>query len=1323
MKNMIISEDAAIAATQSLKEKQYWLNKLSGELQKTTFPYDLNKPGKIKPRFNTVKFSFTGDLFSRLMRLSNDSDVRLNMVLTAGLVVLLDKYTGSKDIIVGAPIYKQDIEADFINTVLALRSQLDDNMVFKNLLLQVRETVFEAVENQNYPLELLLNELNLAFSEDEFAWLDIAVLLENIHDKKYLQHVKTNMTFTFLRTGESVDGELEYHSLLYEKQTVERIITHFTRLLQKVVFNLDLKLSEIDILSQEEKKQLLYDFNQTAAWYPKERTIHELFEESVDKTPNSTAIVDEDQGITYKELNERANQLARIIRGKGIKPDTLAAIMVDRAVEMIVGILAILKAGGAYLPIDTDSVDNRIKFVLEDSGVKLLLTKTDFEIKAKFNQESIILDDNEIYHGNKTNLEKMSNPGNLAYMIYTSGTTGKPKGVLLEHRGLVNYICWAAKMYVKGERVNFPLYTSISFDLTITSLFTPLITGNSVLIYGGDDKQLLIEKIIEEDKVGVVKLTPSHLKLIRGKKINRTNIKRFIVGGEELDVQLARDITRTFNGSIEIFNEYGPTETVVGSMIYKFDIEKDNRTSVPIGVPVDNTRVYLLDRNQAPVPIGAIGEIYISGDGAARGYFRDKALTSKKFIANPFVPGERMYRTGDLGLFLEDMNIEFLGRKDQQVKVRGFRVELAEIEIQLLNHNKIAEALVTAKEDKNGDKYLCAYIVSDDEIPGPELREYLSGYLPDYMIPSYFMHIDKIPITPNGKVDRRELPEPEFKSGSEYTAPRNIVEKKFVEIWSDILGIEKELIGIDRHFFEMGGHSLNATIMVSRIHKEFNIKMSLVDMFRNPTIRELSGHIGQLSEDKFSSIQSVEKKDYYLLSSAQKRLYILQQMETQSIAYNLHQMFSLEGECNKERAREAFIKLIGRHETLRTSFEIVKSEPVQRIYDKVELAIEYYNLENQAPPIMDKTQVTLGQELEKQVITDFVRPFDLSKSPLMRVGLIRLMEDRHLLLVDMHHIISDGISNEILENDFIALYPGEELPSLRLQYKDYAEWQDQRHRTGNQAVKGQEDYWLKQFPGEIPVLNLPTDYQRPPVQSFEGNNITFEIDKTETNAIKQLVSDEETTLYVVLLAIFYVLLSKISCQEDIIVGTDIAGRRHLDLESIIGMFVNTLALRNYPAGKKTFTQFLREAKERTLEAFENQDYQFEDLVDKVAVKRDTSRNPLFDVMFAFNDFTGRSAAPGRRSPDLAFSHYKSETSTSIFDLILLAADLVESISLTFEYCTKLLKKETIERFFKYFQEIVIIVLDNRDIHLEDINISHDFVDLNSNIFQEDMEEF
>jgi tyrocidine synthetase-3 len=1129
------------------------------------------------------------------------------------------------------------------------------------------------------------------------------------------------MTFTFLRTGQSVDGELEYRSLLYEKQTVERIITYFTRLLQEVVFNLDLKLSEIDILSREEKKRLLYDFNQTAALYPKERTIHELFEESVDKIPDNTAIVDEDKGITYKELNERANQLAGIISGKGIKPDTLAAIMVDRSVEMIVGILGILKAGGAYLPIDTDSVENRIQFMLEDSAVTLLLTKTDFEDKAGFNRESIILDDNEIYHGNKTNLERVGHPGDLAYMIYTSGTTGKPKGVLLEHRGLVNYICWAAKMYVKGERVNFPLYTSISFDLTITSLFTPLITGNSVVIYGGDDKQLLIEKIIEEDRVGVVKLTPSHLKLIRGKKINRANIKRFIVGGEILDVQLARDITGNFNGRIEIFNEYGPTETVVGNMIYKFDIEKDNRTSVPIGVPADNTRVYLLDRNQNPVPIGAIGEIYISGDGIARGYFRDKALTSKKFIANPFVPGERMYRTGDSGRFLEDMNIEFLGRKDQQVKIRGFRVELAEIEIQLVNHDKIEEALVTAKEDKNGDKYLCAYVVSDDEIPGPELREYLSGYLPDYMIPSYFVHIDKIPVTPNGKVDRRVLPEPEFKSEREYIAPGDNVEKKFVEIWSDILGIEKEIIGIDRHFFELGGHSLNATILISRIHKEFNVKMSLVDMFRNPTIRGLSELIEQLAEDKFSSVQSVEKKDYYVLSSAQKRLYILQQIEAQSIAYNLPKVFNLEGECIKERTKETFIKLMGRHETLRTSFEIVKSEPVQRIYDKVELEIEYYDIGNQGPPIMGEPENTPGQELEKQVIIDFVRPFDLSKAPLMRVGLIRLGEDRHLLLVDMHHSISDGVSNEILEDDFIALYPGDELPSLRLQYKDYAEWQDQRHRTGSEAGKRQEDYWLKLFQGEIPVVNMPTDYERPAVQSFEGTNIIARIDNRETNALKQMAIDEETTLYIVLLAIFYVFLSKISGQEDIIVGTDIAGRPHVDLESIIGMFVNTLALRNYPGGKKTFTRFLKEVKERTLEVFENQEYQFEDLVNKLALKRDTSRNPLFDAMFAFNDFTRRP--PASQSRGLRFSHYRSEATTSKFDLTLAAVNLGESVTLFFEYCTKLFKKETIERFIKYFQEIVTIVLDNRDIRLEDINISHDFVDLTSNIFQEDMEGF
>ncbi len=876
MEKTYFSEEKAIAATQAFKERKYWSDKLSGNFVKSIFPYDYARGRGNNGHMETVKCKFSGELFKRLLVLCNGSDFRLHVIFVAVLTLLIDKYTNSKDIIVGVPIEKQNEEADFVNTVLVLRNQVEDFMTFKELLLDVRATVLEANENQNYPIEMLLNDLNLKPEEDEneFPLFDISILLENIHDKRYIQHVNPSVIFSFLRTESSIESVLEYNSLLYEKVTVERIMSHYANLLEKSIFNVDLQLSDFHLLSEEERKQLLYDFNNTDAEYPNNKTIHELFEAQVDKTPDNTAVIGtfhvmpdkKTVAVTYRELNERANQLARLLKNKGVKQDTIVVICVDRSIDMLIGIFGILKAGGAYLPVDPYSAQNRTQFILNDSGAEQIVTTKHITGKKEFKEKLIFIDDPGIYLGDNSNPGYEIHVENLAYVIYTSGTTGHPKGVLVEHRGVVNYVWWTAKKYVKNEKINFPLYTSFSFDLTVTSIFTPLITGNAVVVYQGDKNAFLIEKVINEDKVEVIKLTPSHLKLVRNKQIQdssfsrdgiKSKVKRLILGGEELGTSLARDIYTNFNGNIEMYNEYGPTETVVGSMIYKFNPLENTRKFVSIGVPIDNTQIYLLDRNQMPVSPGAVGEIYVSGIGVARGYLNRVQLTSEKFITNPFAEDARMYRTGDLARWLSDGNLEFLGRIDQQINIGGFRVEIGEIESQLSNHKDIKEAVVIARKDENGNKYLCAYLITLEELNISEIREYLLLNLASYMIPSYFVRLDQVPLTPNGKLDVRKLPKPDgsMKTGTEYIAPRNEIEKKLASIWSKELELEK--IGAMDKFFNIGGDSIKSIRLINLINKEFNTQFKIVDLYQNETLEKFANLIGKNG----SNISTMEFKE------------------------------------------------------------------------------------------------------------------------------------------------------------------------------------------------------------------------------------------------------------------------------------------------------------------------------------------------------------------------------------------------------------------------------------------------------------------------------
>ncbi|UED72198.1 non-ribosomal peptide synthetase [Brevibacillus sp. DP1.3A] len=687
MSGQVLSGELVLAANQRTREEVYWLEKMSGEVATVAFPTDHSAFRKGERTTEGLPFELTGTLYEKISVLSKGSDHTLHIILTATLNLLLAKYTGERDFVVGTPIYRPKTDGQFLNTVLPLRTQIQAGNSFRDLLLQVRSTMLEAVEHQEYPIEVLLTKLNRPHL------YEVSLVMENIQSPQHLDRLPAALNFVFTHRNGVVEATVEYNNSRYHEESVKRIVSHFITLLEKVLSNINADLTTLSLLSQSEVEALVVTYNATTTEYPADKTVAQLFEQQVENNFANLAVAAGDVSLTYQELNAKANRLARVLQSHGVCADSLVALIVENSADTIVGMLAVLKAGGAYVPIDPDNPVERKKFLLEDSQAVVILTQKHLLatqavlFEAVESERLLLIDDLDMYADqDETNLAPVAGPSNLAYVIYTSGTTGKPKGVLIENQNAVNYLMFAAKHYVQGEKVDFPMFTSIAFDLTITSIFTPLLTGNTVIVYQDEHKERLLERVLEENRVGVVKATPSHLKLIKHRDWSNSSVKRLVVGGEDLKTELAREVIAAFGGNVEIYNEYGPTETVVGCMIHHYDESSDKRDSVPIGLPADNTDIFVLDADRNPVPVGVVGEIFIGGDGVARGYRNRHELTAERFIT---LPQGRVYRSGDLAKFLPSGQLEYMGRADNQVKINGYRIELGEIETQLLHlHEK-----------------------------------------------------------------------------------------------------------------------------------------------------------------------------------------------------------------------------------------------------------------------------------------------------------------------------------------------------------------------------------------------------------------------------------------------------------------------------------------------------------------------------------------------------------------------------------------------------------------------------------------------------------
>ncbi|AGC45642.1 non-ribosomal peptide synthetase [Myxococcus stipitatus DSM 14675] len=1304
----------------------WWRRQLDGAPAFLEMPTDHPRPPVQTYRGAHHHFRLSTELSSRLRDFSQRHGTTPFMVLLATFHTLLHRYSGQDDISVGSPIAgrpQSELEGligFFVNT-LVLRARMHDDPPFLDLLQQVRDTTLESFAHQDVPFEKLVEALRPQRDMRTTPLFQAMLVLQNVpmgplqlpglrlRPLEVETHVaKYDLLLMLVDGAEGFSGNLEYATDLFEPTTAARWVTHFQSLLVHALEAPRTRLGALHLLTPEERHDLLVTWNDTETTFPSELTVPELISRQAALAPESIALEDGQTRHTYAWLEARANQLARHLRARGVGPEVRVGLFLERSPDMVVALLAVLKAGGAYVPFDIAYPEERLAFMLADSGVTLLLTQRSLQSRLPAHAaRAISLDDEapSLLTQSSEALPRTAAPHHLAYVLYTSGSTGRPKGVLIEHRGVVNYLSWCASTYPRAPR-GAPVHSPLAFDLTVTSLLLPLSQGSSVrLVSEAQDVEGLSLALRERELFGLVKLTPSHLQTLSQllpPTEAATATHAFVIGGEALTFEQLT-FWRTHAPATRLFNEYGPTETVVGCCVHEVEAHGAPTSGpVPIGRPIANIDLHVLDARGALVPVGVPGELYIGGLPLARGYWQRPELTAERFVPHPFArtPGERLYRTGDRVRRRADGTLEYLGRLDFQVKVRGFRIELGEIEAVLAQHPEVRETLVLVREDTPGDQRLVAYVLPQTG-QSPEagvLRDFLTQRLPEYMVPAAFIRLDAFPLTVHGKVDRAALPRPGEESqahASRFVAPRTPVEQEIAALWCELLDVPR--VGVHDNFFVLGGHSLLALQMAARILSTFQVELPLNTLFDAPTLETLAQEIENARQSNqgpsIPPIQPAPRDGALPLSFPQQRLWFLDQLDPNSASYNIPLALRLEGVLDEAVLHEALETLVRRHEVLRTTFRGVEGQPRQEISREPRIPVEVHELGTL--PAADRER-----EVLRRVTAEAGRPFNLAEGPLLRASLLRLGEQDHVLIFSMHHIVTDAWSMGVVAREVAALYDAAlrrapaPLPELPLQYADYAVWQRQWLR--GDVLRAQLEGWRQRLAGAPARLELPTDRPRPPVQTFRGARHAFRLSSEVAERLVSFSQQEKATPFMTLLAAFQVLLGRYSGQDDISVGTPTAGRRVAELEGLIGFFVNTLVLRSRLALQDTFRELVRQVREMTLDAYAHQDLPFEQLVEELRPERDLGVAPLFQVMFVVQN----APVSTLRVPGLKLQPLDVETSTARFDLTLQFAEGPEGWAGSLEYNTDLFDAGSVARLATHYQVLLAAALTASDTRLD-----------------------
>ena len=1309
----------------------YWKQQLAGAPRVLELPTDRTRPPVLSAAGDTTSVILPRALLEKLTALSRTEGATLFMTLLAAFQTLLTRYSGQEDVVVGSPIAnRQFAELEpligfFVNT-LALRGDLSGDPSFRSLLARTKEVCLNAYAHQDVPFEKLVEELQPERSLSHSPVFQVLFALQNA-PMQSLELPGVKMERVPLYTGTSMfdmswfaievpEGLLvraEYSTDLFEKQTMTRALGHFRKLLESAVAQPESRISELVLLTAPEREQIVGEWNRTEVEYPRTRSLQQFIEEQVEKTPNAPALVFESQELSYRELNSRANQLAHHLRKLGVGPDVLVGICAERSLEMVIGLLGIMKAGGAYVPLDPDYPRDRLAAVIEDAAPPVLLTQEHLlGILPPHNAPVICLDRDWGLMRDEpvTNPERVTSGKDLAYAIFTSGSTGKPKGVPNVHEGIVNRLLWMQHAYALGGSDRVLQKTPYSFDVSVWEFFWPLMTGACLVMArpeGHKDPSYLCE-LIQRQKITTLHFVPSMLRIfLEAEGVEAcSSLRRVICSGEALPLEVQDRFFERLQA--ELHNLYGPTEAAV-DVTYWACIPNYSRSIVPIGRPIWNTQIYILDPRLQPVPVGVPGELHIGGVGLARGYLNRPQLTAEKFIRDPFraQAGARLYKTGDLCRFLPDGNIEYLGRIDHQVKIRGFRIELGEIESTLDRYAGARQSVVMAREDIPGDKRLVAYIVpaAGEQPDADKLREHLKHSLPEFMVPSAFVFLEQFPLSSNGKIDRKVLPAPEYKSqGDAYVAPRSATEEHVAAIWQKVLRIPRA--GAHDNFFTLGGHSLLATQVISRIRQEMRVELPLRTMFEIPTLAELARRVDELraaDQSRAGSgigtgiIRAVSRNQELPLSFAQQRLWFLNELEPNSPAFNIAHTLKISGAVNAAAMEKSFNLMAARHETLRTSFGSQADEPVQIIHTHDSVRVPFRKID-----LSGVDDGTRDAEAQRLFAEDANRPFDLTRAPLIRALLLQLSPDEHYLLINIHHIISDRWSISVLVSELAKQYEAAAagrdpaMADLPLQYADYAVWQ--RKWLNGDVLEKQLGYWKEKLKNAPQVLELPTDRPRQASESFRGEVAHVSLRRELKDKLNQLSRKHGTTLFMTLLAGFELLLSRCSGQRDLVVGTAIANREQPELENVIGLFLNTLPLRADLTGDPSFSEILRRAKETALGAYEHQDMPFEKLVEELRPERSLSHSPLIQVYFVLQN------APVESLPlqSLRWKHVPSGLKTVKGDMYLSMHESAEGIEGRLEYSTDLFDPATIERLLEHFRVLLEAAVENPERRLSQL---------------------
>ncbi|HEX8560147.1 MAG TPA: amino acid adenylation domain-containing protein [Pyrinomonadaceae bacterium] len=1301
---------------------RFWQGELSGELPVLNLPADRPRPGVQTFDGASEFFKLDAELSARVKEYARRRGATLYTTLLAAFQTLLHRYTGQTDVVVGSPTADRGgasaagVVGYFVNPVV-LRSDFSGDPSFDEAVERVRRTALGAFEHQSYPFPLLVERLQperdpgrsplfqtmFVFQKshlpggadlgafalgEEGARLELGggLRLESVSlDQRVAQF---DLTLALAEAGEELRGALQYNTALFDAATVARMAGHFETLLRAAVGGPARPVSSLPLLTRPESRRLLVEWNDTARAYPRGGSIHGLFEAQAARTPGAVALVDGDARLTYGELDARAGRLARTLRARGVGPETLVGVYMRRSAEMVVALLGVLKAGGAYVPLDPAYPSSRLEFILEDARAALVLTQRTLAATLPAGGAGALCLDGDWEE------EEAREPGDvkgagaphdaLAYVIYTSGSTGRPKGVAIEHRSAVTLLHWAGENFDAEQLRGVLAATSICFDLSVFELFAPLSWGGTVILA---ENALQLPALPAKDEVTLVNTVPSVMAELLRTSAAPDAVRVVNLAGEALPAKLVQEIHRR-HAAAEVINLYGPSEDTTYSTMAR--LRREDSGQPPIGRPIANTQAYVLDANLQPAPAGVPGELYLSGEGLARGYLNRPALTAERFIPHPHAtePGARLYRTGDIARHLPDGQLEYLARADNQVKVRGFRIELGEIEAVLEQHADVAQAVVVAREDSPGDRRLVAYVVGrgGDSPTVGGLRAFVRERLPEYMAPSSFVFLEAMPLTPNGKIDRRALPAPSPSLRAEEISgarPATAVEEVLARLWADVLDLER--VGADDNFFELGGHSLLATRLLSRVRTVFDRELPLRAVFESPTLTGMAALIEAALAGGESSplppLRPAPRDAEPPLSSAQQRLWFLDRMEPDSPFYNVPAALRLTGELNDAALEGAINEVVRRHEVLRTTFPAVEGRAVQRIAAALWLPLARVELARL--PAAEREA-----EARRLVAEEAARPFDLVRGPLMRVGLLRLGAREHVLLLTMHHIVTDGWSLGVLVREVGALYAAyaegrpSPLEELEVQYADYACWQQEWLR--GEALASRLDYWKRRLEGAPSALELPTDRPRPPVQSYRGATRKFDVPADLSRGLKALGRREGVTPFMTLLAGFFTLLQRYTGQEDIVVGTPIANRTRGEIEPLVGFFVNTLALRARPSRGLSFGALLGQVREVTLGAYAHQDIPFEKLVDELRPERDMSRPPLFQVMFAMQNTPGGEL----ELPGVSLKLTPSDSGASKFDLTLFMEEGEEGFVGSWEYNTDLFEAQTIERMSRHLLSLL-----------------------------------